>query len=211
MTDAGVPAWSTGSAAAALVAVGVLRLLRGDRAGRDVEVARIGMAAAMAAMAAGTAVPRWCAPALLAAGSTWSTLVRVRHGWPHHPGSRPARAPTGTAGGHAAHRLHHVGATLAMAYLLALPQVDTGTARHGRPMAGMSMSATGAVPAPLLVGADLVLIGFVAGSAVLTALGATRLAAPMLPGTAPAPRATAACHVLMSLLMLAMLYPMLRA
>jgi hypothetical protein len=93
-----------------------------------------------------------------------------------------------------------------MAYLLALPQVDAGTA-----MPGMSMSATGTVPAPLLVGADLVLIGFVAGSAVLTALGATRLAAPMLPGTAPAPRATAACHVLMSLLMLAMLYPMLRA
>ncbi|MEV0843362.1 DUF5134 domain-containing protein [Actinocatenispora sera] len=203
MTDTGVPAWWTGSAAAALVAIGAVRLLRGDRTSRDVEVARIGMAAAMAAMALADAVPRWCGPALLAAGSAWSLALLARHRWPRHAGSRP---PAASAGGHAAHRLHHLAGAAAMAYLLTLPQFSGGTGMHGT-----VLPATGAVPAALLVAADLVLIGFVAGSAVLTVLGATRLAAPILPGTAPAPRATAACQLLMSLSMLAMLYPMLRA
>jgi len=174
----GVPAWVTGPVAALLLAVGAARLIRGTRSGRDIEATRIAMAAAMASMAVGAPLPWWGALAPVLAGCAWSAYRLYR-----------ARDP------HAPHRVHHLLAGAAMAYLLAVPQ---RAAMPAMPMPGPT------VPAPLLVGADLVLIGFFAGSAVLGALGATRLAGPVLPATAPAPRTDAACQVLMSLAMLAM-------
>lgn len=189
MSNGAVPAGIVAAASVALTLFGVVRLAYVPPAGRDVELARIGMAGGMVAMALPPpALPWWLWPVVVLAGCAWST-ARLRADDPHRT-----------------HRLHHVGAGLAMAYLLVLAHLPGAT-----PMAGHRMPDSGPpVLSALLLAADLVVVGYAVGSAALAALSLVPLRPATLPPLAPAPRATAACQLLMSLLMLDMVVAMLR-
>jgi hypothetical protein len=188
-TTGAVPAGIVAAASAALALVGVVRLALVPPAGRDVELARIGMAGGMVAMALPPpALPWWPWPAVVLAGCAWSA-ARLRAADPHRT-----------------HRLHHVGAGLAMAYLLVLAHLPGPS-----PMAGHHMPGTGPpVLSALLLAADLVVLGYAGGSAALAALSLVPLRPATLPPQSPAPRASAACQLVMSLLMLDMVVAMLR-
>lgn len=177
----GVPGWIVATACAALALAGLARLALVDPTGRDVELARILMALAMGTMALAWPLPWWLWPVLLglaAAGSGYR-LARGPHVDVHRP-----------------HRAHHVVAGIAMAYLLVAPRF-------------LVADPTTATPQNmLLVAGYLAIIGYFAGAAALAALGLLRLSPAPLPPAAPAPRLTAICQLLMSLLMLDMIMTM---
>lgn len=192
MSTVAVPAGIVAAASAALLVFALVRLALVPPTGRDVELARTGMAGGMVAMAVpppGT--PWWVWPVVVVAACAWST-ARLRY--------RCA------ADRHRAHRLHHVGAGLAMAYLLVVAHLPGGMVMAGHRMADPGTPALSA----LLLAADLVVLGYVAGTAALAVLSLAPLRPATLPLLAPAPRATAACQLVMSLLMLDMVVALLR-
>jgi uncharacterized protein DUF5134 len=177
----GVPGWIVAIACAALALAGLVRLALVDAAGRDVELARVLMALAMGTMALAWPLPWWLWPVLLALAAAAS-------------GYRLARGPRPDV--HRPHRAHHLVAGIALAYLLVAPRF-------------LVADPTAATPQNMLLLAGyLAVIGYFAGAAALATLGLLRLSPAPLPPVAPAPRLTAACQLLMSLLMVDMVVAM---